>query len=460
MAADHRQVATLAVPIIIANLTQPMLAAADTAVAGHLGAASMLGGVAQGGLLLGFIFWSFGFLRMGTTGLVAQAAGAGDERAVAAHLARGLSLALALGTLLLLAAPLLLPNALALLGGSAAVQADAHAYCLARLLAAPAVLGNYVVLGHLLGLQRVRSALMLQVGVNIINLSALAIAVGKLGGGVASIGIATACADILGFAAGLLWLAHMARQRGAIRQSADGAPTPNRATTDRMQRWLAALSDRAAWRRLVGVNRDIFVRTFCLLAALAAFSRGSARLGDTILAANAVLQVFGNLTSFALDGIAQAVEALVGTAVGRRDRAAFAAALRASAHFTAAGATCFALFYLVCGDWLIAKLTALPEVAIAAHHALPWAVLLPLVAAPGFLLDGVYIGATRTGALMRSMVVAAIGFAATLYASASWGNNGLWCALIVLMLLRGVTLALWLPSLLREHFALRADAPT
>lgn len=428
-AASRRQVLGLAVPIILANLTQPLLAAVDTAVAGHLGGAAPVGGVAQGGLLLGFVFWGLGFLRMGTSALVAQAHGAQDEAALAGHLSRALLLALGLGLLVLMLGAAGFEAGLKLLGGSTAVRAQAHAYGTARLMAAPFVLANYVLLGYLLGRQQVRLALALQVAVNLINLLALLIAVGVLEAGVRGIGAATAVADAGGFVLG--WL--------ALRLAQGHWPRV---------RWRER-STRGAWARLLGVNRDIFLRTACLLAVLGVFSRRSAEHGDVILAANAVLQLFGNVTSYALDGFAQAAETLVGAAVGRGDVRALREALRASLLLALSGALAFAALYALAGGVLIEHLTDAPAIAAAARQYLPWTIVMPLAACGGFILDGVFIGATRTRALMASMFVAAGFFASTLYAARDWANHGLWLALIVFMLARGLALAACLPGLLR-----------
>lgn len=209
----HRRVLTLALPIVLANLTQPILGAVDTAVAGHLDGPQYLGGVALGGLVFSFVFWGFGFLRMGTTGLVAQAFGARDAVALRASLLRALMLALAIGVAVLVLQAPIVRYALVALGGSAAVQQTASTYCHARIWAAPFALANYVVLGYLLGCQRVRLALVVQVFINAMNVVAVLLSVYRFGWGIAGIGAATAFADFCGFALGvaLLW---RLRERG------------------------------------------------------------------------------------------------------------------------------------------------------------------------------------------------------------------------------------------------------
>jgi len=428
----HRRVLALAFPIVLANLTQPILGAVDTAVAGHLSNASYLGGVALGGVFFNFVFWGFGFLRMGTTGLVAQSHGAGQHAALRDDVMRALLLAAVIGAAVLALQAPLIDYALRALGGSEAVQHSARLYCHARIWAAPFALGNYVVLGWLLGTQRVRLALLSQVFINGVNIAAVLLYVSAFDWGVAGIGAATASADGLGVVHGaaLLW-------RGRPR----GLPAPTR----------RALFDAAALRRLVTLNRDIFVRTLCLLLSFGWFAHLGARQGDATLAANALLLNFQTFMAYGLDGFAHAAEALVGAAIGARDRRAFAAAVKVTAFWSVLGSLGFALVYAGAGAWIVERLTDQPAVRNTAYLYLPWAALSPVVSVAGYLLDGVFIGATRTRELMSSMIVS---FA--LFVGASWvlpgvyGNHGLWAALLLFMAARGVTLARHLPKLVRD----------
>ena len=427
----HRRVLTLAFPIVLANLTQPILGAVDTAVAGHLDGPQYLGGVALGGLVFSFVFWGFGFLRMGTTGLVAQAFGARDAAAVRASVMRALMLALAIGAAVLALQVPIIQYALRMLGGSGAVQETASAYCHARIWAAPFALGNYAVLGYLLGCQRVRLALVTQVFINAVNIVAVLLFVYRFGWGIAGIGAATAFADFGGFALGaaILW---RLRERGL----------PPLA--------LATLFDLRAIHRLVAINRDIFVRTLCLLGSYGWFAHMGARQGDAVLAANALLLNFQTFMAFGLDGFAHAAEALVGAATGARDRHAFRQAVRVTMLWSAIGAAGFSIVYWISGEWIIARLTDQAVVREAAMRYLPWAAILPLASVAGFQLDGVFIGATRTRELMKAMAVSL-----AVYLLAAWtlagplGNHGLWLALTAFMVARGVTLWVQLPSIER-----------
>jgi multidrug resistance protein, MATE family len=427
----HRRVLTLAFPIVLANLTQPILGAVDTAVAGHLDGPQFLGGVALGSLVFSFVFWGFGFLRMGTTGLVAQAFGARDDAVLRASLMRALMLAMSIGiVVLLLQVPIIL-YALSALGGSAAVRETASAYCHARIWAAPFALGNYVVLGYLLGCQRVRLALVTQVFVNAVNIVAVLTFVYRFGWGIRGIGAATAFADFCGFMLGLAFMWRLrARNLPALA--------------------IRTLFDTHALKRLVAINRDIFIRTLCLLGSFGWFAHMGARQGDAVLAANALLLNFQTFMAFGLDGFAHAAEALVGAAVGARDRAAFRQAVKVTMFWSAIGAIGFSVVYWFAGGLIIDGLTDQDIVRETARRYLPWAAMSPFVSVLGYQLDGVFIGATRTYELMKAMAMSLV-----VFAIAAWtlvgplGNHGLWLALSIFMVARGVTLLVQVRSVER-----------
>ncbi|WP_068805252.1 MATE family efflux transporter [Thauera phenolivorans] len=430
----------LAVPIVLANLTQPILAAVDTAVAGHLPDPAALGGVALGGVLFSFLFWGFGFLRMGTTGLIAQAHGADDRAGLREALLRALLLAAAIGLGLLAVQGPLIASGLTLLGGGEAVQAYAASYAGARIWSAPFALGNYVLLGYLLGRQWVRVGLLLQVWINLINIAAVFVLVYRFDFGVAGIGAATAVAEASGFVLGLglLW---------RLRE-----PMP--AGTARWPGWRPLLAG-AALRRLMMVNRDIFLRTVCLLGCFAWFARAGAQQGELVLAANALLLNFQSFMAYALDGFAHAAETLTGAAVGARDRQALRSAIRMSMGWAVVCSAGFALAYALGGGAIVALLTDQPALREAAAIYLPWAAALPLASVWGFVLDGVFIGATRTRELMQAMVLCAAAFLAlALTLQPAFGNHGLWLAFLLFMGLRGLVLWRMLPRL----FSSRAGA--
>jgi MATE family multidrug resistance protein len=421
----------LAGPIILSNLSVPLLGAVDTAVVGHLPDAAYVGAVAVGATIFNFLYWGFGFLRMGTTGFAAQAYGGGDGDELAAVLARALLLALGLGLVLMALQLPIRHLALALIAASPRVASLAGQFFQVRIWSAPATLANYALLGWLLGVQRPRAALALQVFMNGLNILLNLLFVVGFHWGVRGVAGATVLAEYAATGLGLLLVAR-------------ALPRPLRLERSR-------ILDRGRLVALIRVNRDIFIRTLCLVLAFAYFTARGAAMGDVLLAANAVLLNFQSLMAYALDGFAHAAEILVGSAVGARDRAAFSAAVRAATGSAAALAVGFALAYAVAGDALVGLFTELPAVRAAAHEFLPWLILSPLLSVWSFQLDGVFIGATRTVEMRNGMIIAlACYLAAALLLVPLLGNHGLWLALMLLMVARAVPLALWYPRILRS----------
>ena len=434
----YRRVFLLAIPLILSNLTQPLLSMVDTILSGHLPSPAALGGVAVGGIFFNSIYWTFGFLRMATTGLVAQSHGAGDQDQLMHHFGRALLTAGLIGALLLAVQRPLISAALTLLGASAEVHRNALLYCDIRIWSAPAALANYTILGYLLGRQRARTALLLQAAINLVNMAvALALVLWRHWG-VAGIATATMTAEWTGCVLGLaIMLASGARASHL--------------------RW-SELVDGASLRRLFALNRDILLRTLSLVAAYAWFTRTGARSGNAILAANAVLINFLWIAGYGLDGFANATEALVGEAIGAGRVADFRAVLKASSVSAFTVSAALSLLYLLFGRNLIAVFTNQEAVRSLAVQYLPWLIVLPLVAVWSFLLDGVYIGATRAQELRDSMLISLIGYLGlAIVLTARFGNHGLWCAMLAFMALRAITLALRLPAVERKSFAIVED---
>jgi MATE family multidrug resistance protein len=331
--------------------------------------------------------------------------------------------------ILALRAPLI-SLAIGLLGAGPEVARNAALYCHIRIWSAPAALANYAILGTLLGRQRARTALGLQAAINAVNvIVALWLVMGQHWG-VAGIATATLTADWAGL---LLGLAITLRTT-----TASGSGTLH---------W-RELADGPSLRHLFALNRDILLRTVSLVAAFAWFTRAGARMGDATLAANAVLLNLQSIASYALDGFANATEALVGEALGARRQPDYRAILRASTVSAFAVAALISLVYLVFGDGLICIFTNQETVRQLAMHYLPWAVMLPLISVAGFQLDGIFIGATRARDLRDSMLISFAGYLALAILLEKWmGNQGLWCAFCCFMLLRGLTLGLRLPRI-------------
>lgn len=430
-AAMHRRVWRLAAPIILSNLSIPLLGAVDTAVMGHLPGPAYIGGVAIGALIFSYVYWSFGFLRMGTTGLVAQAHGAGDADEVRAILARAWLLAVALaGVILVLQKPIGMV-AFAVLDSSPEVRDMAASYYAIRIWGAPAALMNYVALGWLFALQRMRAALALSVFMNGLNIVLDLVLVIGFGRGIEGVAWATFMSEWGALGLGLWLIARGLRTVGGS--------------------WhLPRIRDGARLGALLRVNADIFVRTLCLVTAFAWFTAQSARLGDVLLAANAVLLNFQTFMAYGLDGFAHASEALIGGAIGARDPSALRSTVRVASLWALIVAALFCVVYFGAGSLIIAAITDIPEVRAAALEFLPWAAISPIISVWSFQLDGIFIGATRTPEMRNGMLISLACFLV-----AGWtlmplyGNHGLWMALMLFMVIRALTLGAWYPRIMR-----------
>ncbi len=430
-AAMGRRVWRIAGPIILSNMSVPLLGAVDTAVMGHLPGPHFIGAVALGALIFSYIYWGAGFLRMGTTGLTAQAFGAGDGEALRATLARAWLLAAAIALALLLFQGPILVLALTLIEGSAEVEGQTAIYYQVRIWAVPAALANYVALGWLIGVHRAAAMMALQIFMNGINIGLDLVFVMGLEWGVAGVAWASVIAEYAAAATGL-WL---------ILGGLDAVPG----------HWLRRRAfDLLQIRRMMAVNLDIFVRTICLVTAFAYFTAQAAKLDDVTLAANAVLMTLFTLMAFGLDGFAFAAEALVGQAVGARDAAALRAAVRLSTLWALGTAAVFSVAYLIAGTLVIAAITDIAAVRARAFAFLPWAVVAPLISVWSFQLDGIFIGATRTADMRNMMIVSLAVYLAAVWLLVPWlGNHGLWLAFLTFMATRGITLGLRYPALAR-----------
>jgi multidrug resistance protein, MATE family len=419
---SHGTVWRLAGPIILSNISVPLIGVVDTAVVGHLPGAHYIGAVAIGATVFSIVYWGFGFLRMGTTGLTAQALGSGDGDEVRAGLARGLVLAVVLGSIVLAAQAPLGWAAISLIaaGGPAADLADT--YYSIRIWGAPAALVVYVFLGWFLGVRDTRAVLILQLVMNGTNMVLDLWFVFGLDLGVAGVALASLIAEVSAVAVAVL-LARRPLARIAGRWRLDLVRQP-----DRM-------------RRVILINRDIFIRTLCLISSFALFTALGARQGDTVLAVNAVLLQFQTFSAYGLDAFAHAVETLAGGAVGARDRPAFRAAVRTSTGWALGFALCFVVAYAALGGVIIDAITDIEAVRRAARDYMPWVVALPLVSVWSFQLDGIFLGATRAADLRNAMLISSAVYAvAALTLPLAFGNHGLWAALFVLMAMRTATL--------------------
>ncbi|WP_207102757.1 MATE family efflux transporter [Paracoccus shandongensis] len=420
----HRRVLAIAVPIVLSNATVPLLGLVDTAVIGQLGRPEAIGAVGVGAVILTSIYWIFGFLRMGTSGLVAQAQGAGDKAEGGAHLLRALAIAAVAGACFILFQGAVFGAAFRIAPASAAVKALARDYLAIRIWEAPATIGLYALTGWLIAVERAKSVLLLQLVQNGLNVILSIWFVLGLGLGVPGVAGATLLSEGCGLALGL-WMT-----RGALAQG-----------------WTAAgLFARDRLVRLARVNGDIMIRSVLLQASFTAFVFLGAGQGDVTLAANQVLLQFLSITAYALDGFAFAAESLVGQAVGARRPGSVRRASVLTSAWGVGGALALALVFWLGGGAIIDGLTTSPEVRAEARLYLPWLGLAPLIGVAAWMLDGIFIGATLTRDMRVAMMWSALVFwAAVLLLPPAWGNHGLWAALMALNLSRGIFMALRYP---------------
>ena len=416
-------------PIILSNISVPLLGLVDTAVIGNLGDPALLGAIAVGGMIFSFLYWGFGFLRMGTTGLVAQASGAerDDEVKAATYRAAGIALIIAVA-ILALQVPLQL-LALHLVEGSQQVESGAADYFRIRIWAAPFSMLNMVVLGYFLGQQQSRIVLMIQLLMNGINIVLDLVFVIFLGLGVAGVASATVIAEAVATMTGLyLVRRHLLLSYGSLRVS------------------MTLLRDLQTWLHTLAVNRDIMIRTLCLIFAFAWFTNEGAMAGDIVLASNAILMQFVSFSAFFLDGFALAGESLVGRAVGSRQAEELRRVIRHVHELGLMTAILLSTVFYLCGPMMIDGLTSSQPVRDTARQFLPWAVLAPVTSLWCYMLDGIFIGATCTREMRDAMIASLLIYlGAWALASPALGNHGLWLALHVYFLARAACLAFYLP---------------
>jgi MATE family multidrug resistance protein len=421
VAVTHRSILRIAVPMMFAYLSTALVGVVATAAVGHLADPALSAGIAIAAILFDVLFSSLGFLRSATLGLTAISLGAGHRDAARAVFQRSLLLGLLLGAIILALRQVEATIGLPLLGAEGRVLQAAQGYVLLRALSAPAALGNFAILGALLGRGRAAEGLALQILLNGLNIIICIWTVVGLGWGVRGAGLAALVGEVVAFLAGLLVLRRLSGPLGLGLH--------------------AAMRDGAGWRRMGVLNLDILIRSLALLFAFAFFTRQGAALGAVILAANAVHMQFFALSANCLDGFAAAAEQLAGTMIGARNRAGFLATVRLSILWSMASGAVITLIYLAVGRGFVALLTAAPLVRVAAGQSLVWAALVPLVAAAAFQLDGIFIGATWSRD-MRNMMLLSLGVFLLAWAvlTPPLGNTGLWLAFLIFLGARGITL--------------------
>ncbi len=427
----HARVLRIALPIVLSNATVPILGAVDTGVVGQLGQAAPIGAVGLGAIIITAIYWIFGFLRMGTTGLTSQAQGAGHRAEVAALLTRALMIGMVGGLVVIALQVPIFSGAFRVAPASAEVEKLARGYMGLRVFSAPAAIAIYGVTGWLIALERTRAVLAIQVWMNGLNIVLDLWFVLGLGWGVQGVALATVIAEWSGLALAL-WMCRDAFRVPAWRD------------------W-PRVFERVALTRMAAVNTDILIRSLLLQAVFVSFMLLGSGFGDVTLAGNQVLLQFLHITAYALDGFAFAVEALVGQALGARN----AFSLRRSAVLTSmwggGSALALAMAFAVGGGTIIDTMTTAEGVRAAARVYLPYMVAAPIVGLAPWMLDGIFIGATRSRDMRNMMAVSFLVYmACVLVLVPLMGNHGLWLALLISFVARGLTLGLRYPALERS----------
>ncbi|MFK7857890.1 MAG: MATE family efflux transporter [Granulosicoccus sp.] len=424
----RRHVLGLAVPVMISNSTVPLVGIVDTAVMGRMGSPEWVAATAVGAVIFSSIYWVFGFLRMATGGLVAQAYGTDKHGSVGRICVRALLLGCLFSLALLILQVPLLSLGLAAMEDNSQWQELTARYFHVRIFSAPATLLNYAILGTLIGLQKMRVVLALQILLNLLNL-ALNIGFFRYTSmDISGVALATVISEYITLFTGLWLLRHLiktALAEGAIRH------------------WLFSRDELLRYFR---ISRDLFIRTLCLTFAFYWMTVLSSRQGVVILAANTVLLHMVHFAAHCMDGFSDACEALTGFAVGRKSKPLLLRATRAAVDLGAVAALVFALVFALGGPSIIALLTTDDQTRQTAAQWLPWVVFAPLIGIWSFLLDGIFIGATQTASMRNGMLISLAVFMATAsVAVPALANTGIWVAYFVLLISRSLTLSLAWP---------------
>lgn len=425
----HKRVWYLAIPNILSNVTVPLVGAVDTAVTGHMDSPEPIAAVALGASVFSLLFWTFGFLKMGTSGSIAQAYGAADDETISLTIVRSLLIAAILGIVLILLHRPLLALALAIVGGEANIEQLTEDYFSIRVWSAPATLANYVITGVLIGLQRMRSVFVFQLVLNCTNVVLDLLFVPVLGYGIE--GVATASLIIEYVALGIVLF--------MIRENLTRAL--NHATAKNLR-------DPVPLQRLLNLNANIFIRTLLLVSCFFYFNASSAKFSSTVFAANVILMQLLHICAYALDGFAHTAETLAGQAWGSKNRQQFHGVIRASTLQALATALLMSVLIYFAGTTLLHLFTNQIEVLATAESLLPWMLLLPFLSVWCYQLDGIFIGTTHSREMRNAMIISAlVYFALTAALIPTFGNIGLWCAFSLFMMTRALTLFFYYPRI-------------
>jgi len=435
----HLRVFMLAWPIILSNLSIPLVGIVDTAVVGQISDPKYMASVAVGATIFSSVFWIFGFLRMGTTGFVSQALGADNQQEIAESLVRALIIALALSVIVIALQTPIAWAALELMNPGATLEPVISEYFSIRIFSAPATFINYCILGCLIGLQKMRLALMLQLVLNGSNLLLDVLFVLYLGMDADGVAWASLISECIACLAGLWFL------RGYFTLLFRQKSQP-------IFQWLLALFPTDKFKAFFEVNGNLFLRTLFLTAAFFFFTSRSAQFGVVVLAANAILINLLQMLAYGLDGFAQAAESLTGGAFGAKNRRAVEQAVKSSTLWASIMACLIAILYAIFGGSIINSMTVNPEVIETALSYLPWLIAAPVIAVWSYQFDGIFTGAMATRTMRNTVLFSAVIYVGLVFVLTPWlGNHGLWLSMMAFLLLRGVSLGLAYPKLLSSQ---------
>lgn len=427
-AITHSRVLKIAVPIVVSNATVPILGAVDTGVVGQMGLAAPIGAVGIGAIILSAVYWIFGFLRMGTTGLTSQAYGAGRPGEVAAMLTRALMIGLAAGLAIIALQSALFWASFRLAPASPEVESLAREYLAIRIWSAPAIISLYGVTGWLIALERTRAVLAIQVLMNGLNIILDLWFVLGLEWGISGVAWATFLAEWSGLALGF-WFCRDAFRVPAWRD------------------W-PRVFDAASLKHMASVNRDILLRSLMLQGIFVSFLFLGSDFGDVTLAANQILLQFLYITAYAMDGFAIAAETLIGQAMGARDRLRLRRGAIVTSQWGLVTITALTIAFALLGNTIIDIMTTAPEVQQEARIYLIYMILAPFTGLAAWMLDGIFIGATRARDMRNMMAISLVAYVGTLAIFMPvYGNHGLWLSLLISFIVRGITLGVRYPAL-------------
>lgn len=432
---DKRAIWAIALPAMITNVATALIGIGDMWIVGQLGDAPTQGAVDIGARLFAVLFTVMNFLKTGTTGLVAQAGSRTGLKQQAQVLLQGLLVGLVIATLLLLARPIVLPTMLDLLGADGEVREAAGCYAGIRYWSAPAVMANFAAIGFLVGQRRMKTVLVVEIAYNFLNVALGLLLALQLDWGIAGIGWSSLIAEY----ARLMAIALIVLRGDTRRAIGERIATGGIARLDELRPFLS-------------VNRDLFVRTLILTVALAVITRLSAERGAVMLAANGIIYQLFIFTALLLDGFENAAQVLNGERAGANDRRGFRAYIPAILSRGLAVAALTAAIFAFFADAILASFAATPEVLVLAHSLAPWLVVIPFAGVASFVLDGVFVGASWTRALLIAMACATAVFAVALWLTWPLGSHGLWLSFVIFLMARVAFQCILLPRLMRSSF--------